>query len=242
MANSSRGRSRVKTPSDNGEAAHVNDSGKAAADEVQKSADGTNPLAAYERPPEPPPTIVPDPATQLKDYLSGSRVAPDGSPPPAQRVTALQVKKPYSDEFVRVRPDDEQHVFNLFKPKSGQRLYLVKPGVEAYLPANQVRPYRLVLAIHLNATVPFIWPLCVPQDDFGYQWHFSAEQSAQAAVERWIQVRNAGDSYVAYPAPEEHPAPLWTPQTLAELIWIAFTNSRIDSPDHPAVKRYQGRK
>ena len=98
----------------------------------------TSSLADYAHSPEPPPAAVPNPATQLAAYLSSDQVGADTAPKPPPRVTALQVRKPSDQEFVRVKAG-EQLVMPLFKLKNGGRLFLYKPCVEPYLDPRHYR-------------------------------------------------------------------------------------------------------
>jgi hypothetical protein len=210
---------------------------------------GANAEAASERPEnplddfapaEPPPAVgVPDPEAELDAYKSTAQV--EVAERRGARVTTLQIRKPNDQEYVRVMPGAER-VLPLFKSKDGDRLYLFKREVEPFLPQKAIRHHRLVLGKSLRAIVPFIWPLPVPQDDMGRTWHESADAAAREAETRWVKVVSdqVGGCYVAYPAAGELPDPEWPSEPLPELILLAFKNQRIDSPDHPVIRRLRG--
>jgi hypothetical protein len=184
---------------------------------------------------------IPDPESELKAYRIAPRVEVQSKRP--IRITALQIRKPNDQEYVRVMRGAERIVY-LFKSKAnGDKLYLFKPEVEPFLPAKSIRPYRLVLAKSLRAMAPFIWPLPVPQDDMGCSWHESGDQAARDAESQWVKVMPdlIGGIYVSYPAAAELPAPEWPSEHLEDLILLAFKNQRIDKEDHPEVLRLQGR-
>jgi hypothetical protein len=178
-----------------------------------------DPLADYARPVEPPPAAVPDPVTQLASYMSANQVSADGAPKPPPRVTALAVRKPNDQEYIRVRPGVELF-FRLFKLKGSGRLYLFRPEVEPYLNARHVRQYRLVLALPLRAVVPFVWALAVPQDDMGYSWHASADAVARDAERVWMRISAdlGGGVYVGAAAEGALPEPVWPEQDFGELV------------------------
>jgi hypothetical protein len=184
---------------------------------------------------------VPNPATQLAAYLSSDQVGADTAPKPPPRVTALQVRKPSDQEFVRVKAG-EQLVMPLFKLKNGGRLFLYKPCVEPYLDPRHYRDYRLVLAMPLRAVIPFIWALPVPQDDLGYSWHASGDEVARDAERAWVKVKSdmAGGAYVSEPAEDVLPEPAWPDQPFEQLVLLAFRNSRLDDAGHPVLRNLRG--
>jgi hypothetical protein len=208
---------------------------------AEKTPEGAADALAEFTPPEPPPAVgIPDPETELAAYKSVAQVEAVTRRP--ARITALQVRKPNDQEYVRVMPGGGR-VLPLFRSKAdGDKLYLFRPEAEPFLPPKAVRKYRVVLARSLRAVTPFVWALPVPQDDMGATWHESADAAARDAEARWVKVvaDMAGGCYVTYPAAGDLPEPEWPSEPLAELILIAFKNQRIDAPDYPVIRRLKG--
>jgi hypothetical protein len=192
-------------------------------------------------PAEPPPAAgVPDPDTELDAYKSAAQVEVVDRRP--ARITALLIRKPKDQEYIRVMPGGGR-VLPLFKSTAdNDTLYLFKREAEPYLPPKAIRPYRIVLARSLRAIVPFIWAVPVPQDDMGRTWHESADAAAREAETAWVKIASdmVGGCYVTYPAAGELPEPEWPVEPLAELILLAFKNQRIDADDHPVIRRLNG--
>src|SRR5262249_14829599 len=144
--------------------------------------------SAAATPVEPPAANIPDPERELDAYRG--KAPADAGARPAARLTALTIRKPNNQEFVRVRPGDKTMILSAFEVKNAKRLYLLKEGAESYLPegSGTVRKYRFVLARSLRAVAPFLWPIPVPQDDLGYTWHASADAIARQAETEWVRV------------------------------------------------------
>jgi hypothetical protein len=190
---------------------------------------------------EPPPAEgIPDPEKELAAYRSAVQVEVIGKRP--VHITALQIRKPHNQEYIRVMPSVER-VLPLFRSKAdGDKLYLFRHDLEQFLPPGAIRPYRIVVARSLRALVPFLWALPVPQDDMGRTWHESADAAAREAESGWVKVVAdiVGGCYVTYPAAGELPDPEWPVEGLADLILLAFRHQRIDAPDHPIIRRLNG--
>jgi hypothetical protein len=198
-------------------------------------------LAGYAGAEPPPATGVPDPETELDAYKS-----PLPTHAAAKRgvhVTALQVRKPNNQEYVRVMPGGGI-VLPLFRSRTGgDKLYMIKREVEHLLPASDVRQYRIVLAKSLRALAPFLWPVPVPQDDAGRTWHESADAAAREAETHWVRVMSdrVGSCYVLLRAEGELPEPEWLTDPLDRLVLIGFRNQRLDAPDHPVILDLHGK-
>jgi hypothetical protein len=209
---------------------------------VAKASSGTalDGLADFVIAAPPPAEGIPDPEKELAAYRSNVQV--DATVKRSVRITALQIRKPNDQEYIRVMPGVER-ILPLFKNKAdGDKLYLFKREVEPFLPPRAIRPYRIVLAKSLRALVPFVWPVPVPQDDMGRTWHESADAAAREAESKWVKIvaDMVGDCYVTYPAVGALPDPEWPAESHADLILLAFKNQRIDTPDHPVIRRLNG--
>ena len=217
--------------------------GKTDTDLTLKEASHEKPADALAEfaPVEPPPAAgIPDPESELSAYKSTSKVDVVVKRP--IRISTLQIRKPNSQEYIRVMPGQER-ILPLFKSSvDGDKLYLFRREVKHLLPANAIRLYRIVLAKSLRATVPFLWALPIPQDDKGRTWHESGDAASRDGEGQWVKVVSdmVGGCYVVYPAAGELPEAEWPSEPLAELILLAFKNQRIDTADHPVIRRLNG--
>ena len=205
------------------------------------STNGT-PLDDYARPPaEPPRANVPDPVEALNAYKSQGQLGAGVVRKPPSKVTALMERKPSNEEFIRVKPGEERF-YRLFKMKTTDRKYLFRPAVEPYLPARQIRSYRLVLAMPLCAVTPFVWAMPIALDDMAYSWHSSADALSRKAETTWIKIMAdmGGGCYIDEEPEGTPPEPVWPTQTFDELILLAFRNGRIDDLGHPVFKIIRG--
>jgi hypothetical protein len=187
---------------------------------------------------EPPPAAIPA-ESDLAACLSPARVAGQTKLPP--KVTALEVRKPNGQEYIRVKPGEDL-ALSLFKRKNGERLYLFRAELEPLLDPRGIRSYRLVLAKSLRAITPFIWAIPVPQDDLGRTWHEAAQAAAREAETTWIKIVSdtPGRTCVTYPANGTFDEPEWPAVTFTELIALAFKNQKIDDSNHPVVRELAG--
>jgi hypothetical protein len=156
----------------------------------------------------------------------------------------VPVRKPNRQEFFRVRPDDNYRLDTaVIELKEDREFYLISPDLRATF-FDEVKPIRLFTAITRQGNV-FLFPVTLPGPDGRRNtWHDSALEIAERAKARWCRMAadlNLG-AYQCYEAAEELPDPTWPPQSLKELIKIAFGNGQmIQDPNHPVVKRLLGR-
>jgi hypothetical protein len=197
----------------------------------------TNRLDNFKVEEPPAPTGIP-PTHELAKFKARSRVNVQET----QRVSrtyAIDLRKPNDQEFVKVRAGFEVFL-DCFKLKENGRLYIFLPEVEPYLKAKHIRQYRLVLAMSFGAVTPFVWPLVVPMDDLGRVWHQSAMGAAKHAEEEWVRIETDKKNYVAYTVPKPLPDPVWPEEDFLDLVDLAFKNSKLDTLDHPVLKRLRG--
>ena len=89
-----------------------------------------------------------------------------------------------------------------------------------------------------------LWPVKLPGPDGKHnEWHRSAAEAAERAMERWVRVtprtcrsaptrcsRRNGDL----------PEPVWPDLSFPEILKIAFRDHIVDRADHPLVQRLRG--
>ena len=158
-------------------------------------------------------------------------------------ITSVAVRKPHKQEFVRVRAGaDWRFETGCFVNNEDREVYLVTPPLWASMPADIV-PKCLVLAITRNSTIPFIWPLTIPDSDRPNRWHQSAMASAQQAETRWTKVTSdmSAGQYVPSVAMADIADPEWPADLrMKDYLRLAFKDRLIDNHAHPILKRLRG--
>ena len=156
-------------------------------------------------------------------------------------LTTVPVRKPNKTEFVRVHP--EMHFDTmLLDLKEDRESYLVAPSLLADVSGLAV-PVSLKLAIN-RASVLFLWPLRLPgEDGRSNVWHESAWEAAGLAVNRWVSMRAnmALGAYDIYQGAETLSEPQWPGKSMEDILNVAFRGHFIGDPEHPVLKRLQGR-
>ena len=156
-------------------------------------------------------------------------------------LTTVPVRKPNKTEFVRVHP--EMHFDTmLLDLKEDRESYLVSPSLLADVSGLAV-PVSLKLAIN-RASVLFLWPLRLPGEDGRSNiWHESAWEAAGLAVNRWVSIRAnmCLGAYDIYQGAETLSEPQWPGKSMEDILNVAFRGHVIGEPEHPVLKRLQGR-
>lgn len=156
-------------------------------------------------------------------------------------LTTVPVRKPNKTEFVRVHPDMHFETM-LLDLKEDKESYLVSPNLLTEVSGIAV-PVSLRLAIN-RAAVLFLWPLRLPGEDGRRNvWHDSAGEAADLAVGRWVSIRANMylGAYDIYRGAESLSEPQWPDKSLEDILNVAFRSRFIDDPEHPVIKRLQGR-
>src|SRR5262249_30668187 len=100
----------------------------------------------------------------------------------------------------------------------------------------------LYLATNRQGVI-FVWPVKLPGPDGKHnEWHRSAAEAAERAMERWVRV-TANMSLGAYEiraATGELPEPDWPVHTFKEILSVAFRDRIVDRADHPLLQRLRG--
>jgi hypothetical protein len=157
-------------------------------------------------------------------------------------LTTVPVRKPNSQEFVRVHPSTDYRVnVALLELKDDREIYLLTPAMAQELPGEFFMA-TLYTAINRQGVLT-LWPVRMPTaDGRQLEWHRSAAEAAERAMKQWVKVR-ANMSLGAYEidvAGVTHTDPEWPNYTLQELIQIAFKDRLINRIDHPVVQRLRG--
>jgi hypothetical protein len=157
-------------------------------------------------------------------------------------IITIPVRKPNSQDFVRVHPDEAYRLpAALIEMKDDREIFLVPPEIARDIPGEYFTA-TLFTAINRQGVV-FLWPVRLPGTD-GRQlaWHSSAADCAAMAMKRWIRIKAnmSLGAYEPFEASATIPEPVWPELTLEQMLPIAFKGRLIDSFSHPALKRLRG--
>jgi hypothetical protein len=161
----------------------------------------------------------------------------------AKKILAtVPVRKPRPQDFVRVHPGAEfREPFAVIELKDDRERYLITPEIASALPTEIVME-MFYTAINRQRVV-FLWPVRLPSSDGRVlEWHRSAQEAAERAMQHWIRVTsnmNLG-AYEIIEAPGQIPDPEWPDYSFQDLLRIGFRDRIIGSFDHPVLKRLRG--
>jgi hypothetical protein len=152
--------------------------------------------------------------------------------------TAVSVKKPSKQTFVRAHPDELFHLdVAMYTQEAGSRSsYLVMPGLELLLDGLAI-DVTLVWMID-NQGEHF---LCPTRPDSDNAWSESLCELVSAAKTEWVRLKSGEGRYnYAVPVEDILAAPNWpTDMTARELLKLAFKGRVIDKLDHPVIQKLQ---
>ncbi len=161
-------------------------------------------------------------------------------------ITSVPVRKPHRQEFIRVKPGEENRLLTyVMEDKDFRDSYLVQPQLWQTLldrlPGDMVAK---VLFVTLNRqNILSVWPIRPPGPDGRIdEWNRTAMEGALMAQERWIKVSSniALGAYELTPAPGNIADPQWPDITFKEIVNIAFKGKVIDTMEHPVIRRLLG--
>ena len=159
-------------------------------------------------------------------------------------ITAVPVRKPGKQSFVRVRAGAEWRLDTmLLELKEDRELYLVAPAMRAEL-ADEIVLSTLHTAIDRQGNL-FLWPVRLPDSSGRDNPYWISARSAVAHAEtHWVRVvaNQISGTYDVYRAVNEsaYPPPEWPALTFQEILRLAFKNQMINSPEHVVYKRLRG--
>jgi hypothetical protein len=88
-----------------------------------------------------------------------------------------------------------------------------------------------------------LWPVRLPPPDGKIlEWHRTAQQAAELAMDRWVRVvpNMSQKAYDIFESQGIIPNPEWPAQSFSELLRIAFRDHYVGDLDHPLIKRLHG--
>ena len=154
----------------------------------------------------------------------------------------IPVRKPGSQEFIRLHPDPKMRMIAaLLEWHEDRNLYLVTPSM-AELIGKEAKPRCLVPA--MTATeVYFLWPMKVTlPGEKENTWNMSANAAAEKALSQWVNISSdmTAQAYKVRVAEGDIPEPNWPNLALKEILKLAFKDCYIQTIDHPIVKKLKG--
>jgi hypothetical protein len=160
----------------------------------------------------------------------------------AKQWSTIKVEKPPKSRVFRVHPTLQLKAM-LLALKEDNEVYIVPKLMQTALKGEALCGKYVLLPCVTKAGTPFLWPIRMADKDGDWNvWHQSAWQIAEKARVSWCRMeadRNAG-CYVAHydqRPPERQQEPAWPNQDLNWWLRLAFRGLRINSLDHPVLKR-----
>jgi hypothetical protein len=159
-------------------------------------------------------------------------------------LTTVPVGKPGRQDFVRVHLDPNYRLTPAatIEVKEDREVYLILPGIAQQLPPGEFSVVTLYLTINRQGVLR-LWPVKLPSPDGRHnEWHRSAAEAAERAMEKWVRV-TANMSLRAYEIAEaikDFPEPEWPDISFPAILKIAFRDRIVDSVDHPLLQRLRG--
>ena len=157
-------------------------------------------------------------------------------------LTTVPVRKPAPQDFIRVHPDSSYRAaVALVEFRDERETYLVTMNIARELPGEFVSAI-LYTAINRQGVV-HLWPVRLPASDGRIlEWHRSAAEAAERAMDRWIRVRAnmSLGAYEMFEAAATIPDPVWPELSFQELLRVAFRDRLVDRLDHAVIKRLRG--
>lgn len=161
-----------------------------------------------------------------------------------KELRAISIQKPNRESWVRTHPNPEYH-FRTFviELKEDRETYLVEPELWSEVNEDATFSAREFFTSMTRHGVVFLWPIRLPSPDGKWDnWNRSAMDAANFAKDKWIRVSSnlhAG-RYEIVTSTAEIPDPVWPEKPFGELLKLAFQDFRIDTFDHPVLKRLRG--
>jgi hypothetical protein len=153
----------------------------------------------------------------------------------------VPVRKAKSTDWFRVCPDPGyRQTMSLIENKDESEVYIVAPQMRAELcDEPTLHNYEVFTAKNSNGT-PFIFPVRLAGKDGKWNsWHRSQHDAATLAMEQWIRMlpnKDIGGYDIR--TSNRKTEPDWsTLPPFNELLRIAFRDFKIETPDHPYVRR-----
>jgi hypothetical protein len=152
----------------------------------------------------------------------------------------IPVCKPKKKWFVRAHPTLRQDAW-LIEDEENHEQYYVLPPMHAEL-ADYCRGFTLIPAVNRQG-VHFLWTVPAPDPNGrNNDWNTSHRAAVEAARKKWVQMisdQTIG-AYRVKVAKAAYAEPEWRPESLVELLDVAFKDRIIRDRHHPVAKQLLG--
>ena len=159
-------------------------------------------------------------------------------------IITVPVRKPTKEWFVQTHPDESYRLeTRILELKDERENYLVDPSLWGHLSGESTFGPRLLQTSMTRQGVLFLWPIRLPGIDGKVDsWNQSAMEAAALAQGKWIRLSANMQlgGYDVFQATGVLPDPEWPALTLGEILRLAFKDHRIDSIDHPVLRKLRG--
>jgi hypothetical protein len=158
--------------------------------------------------------------------------------------TTIPIRKPSAQDFIRVNPNADYRLSAaaFIELKEDREIYLVLPGYVPQLGESEYFTAALYLYVNRQQVLA-LWPVKLPRRDGRTNpWNLSAQDAAERAMKKWIQVRS-NMSLGAYEISQAEGVlsdPEWPTETFKELLSVGFKGRIIHGPDHPVIQKLRG--
>lgn len=158
----------------------------------------------------------------------------------------IPVRKPSKQEWIRVHPaPDYRLTVGAIDLKEEDEFYVVGADMREQLLGSEAAVYTLYTYIN-RVGVLRLWPIRqAGPDGKQNEWHRSAEKVAGRAMQEWVRVVSNRDrgGYDFMRAAVHVPDPVWPDLSMVEIVRVALKDRGliVDHPDHPVLRKLQGR-
>jgi hypothetical protein len=160
-------------------------------------------------------------------------------------LTRVPIRKPSKEWWVRTWPDSEYRLVTMVLAlDEDDEVYLIDQDLWPHLADEPTVSPRLLVPTITRQGDLFIWPIRLPDANGKVDsWNRSAKDAAETALTRWTRVmpKKSISGYELGHPTIAIPDPKWPNYTFQQILDVAFRDFRIDSWDHPVLRRLQGR-
>jgi hypothetical protein len=154
----------------------------------------------------------------------------------------VPVRKPKTTDWFRVHPDPAyRQTMSLVEKKDESKVFIVTRKMAIELAGEPtLHNYEVFTAINTRAT-PFLFAVRLMTPDGKWNsWHRSQHDAAMLAIDEWLRMTSNKDigGYDLKISPSRRANPDWSVlPSFSELLRIAFRDFKIETADHPYIRR-----
>ena len=152
----------------------------------------------------------------------------------------VSIRKPRRTEFIRVH-NEESYTMLVEIFENDERTYFLVTNESKIYIKDFLKPFKLCLAINRHNEI-FLWPIKLSVQNKPNKWLDTAMHSYEQAKANWVRIASnmATGAYETVKPLGELPEPSWPDLSFEKVLNLAFKNQKIDSPDHPEIKKIRG--